>query len=124
MYIGRLGEGGPLASVAGLPLYPIDVVVQGLYLIPKIREQKVVMIMIGSITLTPIEVISLPASNGELRKRMGSRLTYFLINAGLLLLNLLFQALQSGSIRRSTISLQHLDVPIYFISAAMAKGTC
>ena len=43
---------------------------------------------------------------------MDYRHTYFFINAGLLLLNLLFQPLQSGSIRCSAISLQHLDIPI------------
>lgn len=64
--------------------------VPGLYLIPKIREHKVVTIINGLATFTPVDVISLPASNGKLRKRMDCRHTYLLINAGLLLLNLLF----------------------------------
>ena len=98
--------------------------VRGLYLIPMTREEKVVLIMKSSVTLTPIDVISLRASNGTWRKRMDYRLTYFLINAGLFLLNLLFQPLQSGSIRRSAISLQHLDIPVYPISVSIAKGTC
>ena len=54
---------------------------------------------------------------------MDCKLTYFLINAGLFLLNLLLQPLQSSSIWRSAIRLQHLDIPSYAVSVSIAKGT-
>ena len=97
--------------------------VRDLYLIPKISEHKVIMIMYGSATLTPVDVISFIPSNGILGKGMDCRHTYLLINAGLLLLYLFFQSLQSGSIRCSAISFQHLNIPVNPISASVAKGT-
>ena len=58
-------------------------------------------------TLTPIQYVSNIGPFSESARK----LTYLLIDAGLLLLYLLLQPLQPSSIRSSTIRLQYLYIP-------------